>query len=70
MAVNCRVVPSAIEGLVGVSATDVKTAALTVSVVVPLIPESVAEMIVLPTPTPVARPLLPAAFDKIGRAHV
>ena len=58
VAVNCCKVPSAMSGLVGVTAIDCKTAELTVSVVAPLIPlaASVAVIIVRPTERPSAKP--------------
>lgn len=62
VAVNCCVVPLAIDGLVGVTWTAVTTAGVTVSVVEPLTPLSVAEIVVEPTLLPVARPLLPAVL--------
>ena len=58
---NCHVVPSAIEGSVGVTAIEMRTAELTASPVEPLIPlaESVAPMLVKPIATLVAKPALP-----------
>jgi len=65
VAVNCWVVPSAIEGSVGVTAIDVRTAEETANVVESLtpVPGSVAWTVVVPIATLVARPWLPAAFD-------
>jgi hypothetical protein len=62
--VNSSPVPSAIEGAVGVTSIEVKTAAVTTSVVVPLmlVAESVAVIVVTPTRTLVARPWLPGAL--------
>ena len=70
MAVNCSLVPSAIGGLVGVTATEVRTAAVTVSVVEPamLLAGSVAAMVVEPTETLVVRPLLPGALLTVATA--
>jgi hypothetical protein len=51
------------EGLVGVTSIETRTAAVTVSDVVPLTPVKLAEMVALPTPVLVARPLLPAASE-------
>ena len=67
---NCWVVPSAIEGLVGVTATEVRTAAVIVTVVESLMPlaESVAAMVVEPTETLVASPLLPGALLTVATA--
>ena len=64
VAVNCSVVPSAIDGFVGVTVTDISTAAVIVSVVLPLmlVAESVAVMVVEPTETLVARASLPEAL--------
>ena len=64
IAVNCCVVPSAMDGSVGVTSSEVSTAAVTVSVVEPprLLPGSVAVMLVTPTETLVARPSLPGAL--------
>jgi hypothetical protein len=51
VAVNCSVVPSAITGIAGVTATDTSTAGVTVNVVEPLIPTDVAVTVVLPNAT-------------------
>jgi hypothetical protein len=56
VAVNCCVVPLAIDGLAGVTAIDCSVAAVTVNTVEPLTPVKVALMGLVPTPTPVARP--------------
>jgi hypothetical protein len=48
----------ATEELAGVTAIDTKTDAVTVRPVVPLIDPEVAWMLVLPAPTPVAKPAL------------
>jgi hypothetical protein len=56
VAVNCCVVPNAIDGVAGVTANDTSTAAVTVSVVDPLTPPTLAVMFALPTPTPLATP--------------
>ena len=70
MAVNCSVVPSAIEGFVGVTEIEVSTAAVTVSAVEPVrpLPGSVAVMVVVPSETPVLRPLLPGALLAVATA--
>jgi hypothetical protein len=64
VALKDSVVPSAIEGFVGVTSIETSTAAVTVNVVAPLmpLPESVAEMLVEPIETLVARPRLPPAL--------
>ncbi len=59
MAVNCSVVPALIEGPAGVTAIDTNVAAVTVSVVEPLIEPDVAVIVVLPCATLVARPAAP-----------
>ena len=56
VAVNCSVVPALIEGLAGVTAIDTNVAAVTVSVVEPLIEPEVAVIVVLPCVEPVASP--------------
>ena len=62
MAVNCRVVPSTMLGLVGVTAMDTSVAGVTVSVVDPVILPDVAVIVVEPAATDVARPFEPAAL--------
>jgi hypothetical protein len=56
VAVNCCVVPNAIDGVAGVTANDISVAAVTVSVVDPLTPPTLAVMFALPTPAPLATP--------------
>ena len=56
VAVNCCVVPNAIDGVAGVTANDTSAAAVTVSVVDPLTPPTLAVMFALPTPAPLATP--------------
>ena len=63
---NCWVVPFAIDGLVGVTAIDTRVAAVTVRVVVPLLPPEVAVIVALPWPTPDARPSVPDAFEIVA----
>jgi hypothetical protein len=65
VAVNCWVRPSAMDGgSVGVTARDINTAGVIVRAVEPLIPVvgSVPVMVVAPTETLVARPLLSTAL--------
>ena len=62
VAVNCWVLPNAIEGVAGVTAIDTSVAAVTARVVLPLIAAEVAVMVVDPTPALVAKPLLPGAL--------
>ena len=56
VAVNCWLVPRAIEGLAGVTAIETRVAGVTVSVVVPLTEPEVAVIVVVPVPVLVARP--------------
>ena len=56
VAVNCCLVPSAIEGLGGVNAIDASTAAVTVNVVVSVTEPEVARIFAVPVPKPVANP--------------
>jgi hypothetical protein len=58
VAVNCSVRPSAMLGLAGVRAIDVRTAGLTVKVVAALIEPSVAVMVVEPVASAWATPAL------------
>ncbi len=62
VAVNCLVVPAAILGLAGVTATDTSVAEVTVRLVEPeMLPEA-AVMVVLPTAADEAFPLEPAVL--------
>ena len=70
VATNCRLVPFAIDGVGGVTAIDTSVAAVTVSVVLPLIPAVAAEMTVVPAATLVARPSEPAALEIVAAAGV
>lgn len=63
VATNCCVSPRGSEGLAGVTAMETRVAAVTVSRVDPVLPEKLAEMVVVPRPAAVARPRLPAAFE-------
>jgi hypothetical protein len=56
------VVPRAIEGVAGVTAIETKAAAVTVSVVDPLIDPEVAEMLAVPGATVVANPIVEPAL--------
>ena len=58
VAVNCIVLPRAIEGLTGVISIETNWAAVTVKVVLPAIAPDVAVIVVEPTASDVARPLL------------
>jgi hypothetical protein len=66
VAVNCWVVPFAIDGVGGVTAIDTNVAADTVNVVLPLTPPSVAVITLLPVFTVVASPSLPDAFEIVA----
>jgi hypothetical protein len=57
VAVSSTVVPLAIEGPVGATTIEVRTAGVTVTEVVPDTPAWVAVMVALPTAVPVTRPL-------------
>lgn len=59
---NCWVSPLAIDGVAGVTAIETRVAALTVSVVEPVTPLSVAEIVVEPMFAVDARPCEPAAL--------
>ncbi len=70
-AVNCCVNPAATDGFAGVTAIDCSVAALTVSVVEPLMVPDTAVMVVVPIAIPVASPLaLIAAVDVALELHV
>ena len=58
VAVNCLVVPLAIDGFVGVTEIEVKVAAVTGKVVVPEILPDVADIVDEPVLTAAARPVL------------
>ena len=72
VAVNCSVVPFAIDGLPGVTAIDTSVAAVTVSVTGGLVtPPSVAVICDVPTPIPVANPAaLTVATEAVPEFHV
>ena len=68
MALNCCVVPLAMEGLAGVTAMDTRVAEVTVKVVELETAPRVALMVVVPALTPVARPSLPKALEMLPTA--
>src|SRR6266436_3898499 len=68
VAVNCRVVPFAILGVVGVTVIVDRFAAVTVSVVLPETPPKVAVIVVVPAATDVARPCDPPALLIVATA--
>ena len=67
---NCCVVPSAIDGVTGVTAIDTKAAAVTVSIVDPLIEPEVAVMLAVPSPMLVVSPaVLMVAVAGVSELH-
>src|SRR5271169_264584 len=58
------------DGLAGVTAMAFNVAAVTVSTVEPVWPDSAAEMVVAPTVAPVASPLEPVAVEMVATAGV
>src|SRR5207247_202480 len=68
VAVNCRVVPFAILGVVGVTVIVDRVAAVTVSVVLPETPPKVAVIVVVPAATDVAKPCVPPAALTVSTA--
>jgi hypothetical protein len=70
VAVNCCVVPSAIEEAAGVTAIETRTAAVTPSVVEPAtaLAGSVADIVLVPIETLKARPSLPKALLTVATA--
>jgi hypothetical protein len=70
VAVNCCVAPLVIRGFAGVTAIDTSVAAFTVSSVEPVMLPTVAEIVEVPAPTPVASPvLLIVATAPVPEAH-
>jgi len=70
-ALNCRVVPRAMVGLVGVTSMDARVAAVTVRVVTPESPPNEAVMEAVPLDAPVARPaavIVAAAVEELQEA--
>ena len=62
VAVNCSVVPAAIEGFVGVTLIETRAVGVTVRVVEPVMEFKVAAIVVMPGPTLLAKPWLPLAL--------
>jgi len=62
VAENCCFVPSAMDGADGVTAIDASMADVTVRMVDPVTDPEVAEIVVLPGPTLVANPTVPATL--------
>ena len=70
VATNCCFVPLAIDGVAGVTAIEVRVAAVTVRVVLPTTVPLVAEMSVVPTATLLASPREALAFEIVAVADV
>jgi hypothetical protein len=70
VAVNCWVVPSAIDAAAGVTAIDTNDAAVTVTVVDPLIEPVVAVIVAVPSPTLLASPCVGAVLLIVAAAGV
>jgi len=58
VAINCWVAPTGMVGMAGVTAMEVKNAAVTARVVLPVILPWVAAMVTAPATTPVTKPLV------------
>ena len=73
-AVNCAVVPSAMDVVAGETASEARAGAVTVRVVLPLTPEYAAVMVVEPGDLAVAMPVLETvaapAFDELQVADL
>ncbi len=67
MAVNCWVLPAAMEAMVGDTVMATKTAGVTVNAATPEMSPEVAVMVVAPVATPVARPWLPEALETVAK---
>jgi hypothetical protein len=59
---SCSLVPLAIEGLGGVMVIELSDASVSVTVVDPDTPPTIATMVALPTARPATRPLIPPVF--------
>ena len=70
VAVNCCVVPRAIDGFAGVTAMDTSAAALTVKTVLPLTEPEVAVIVAAPVLTLVASPICLAALLMVATVGV
>src|SRR5208283_929153 len=70
VAVNCCVVPSASVGAAGVTAIDTSAAELTISVVDPVTAPTLAVIVALPCPTPLAFPCVPTALLIVATVSV
>ena len=70
VATNCAELPLATDGVAGVTAMLAKTAAVAVSVVLPLMAPDVAETSVVPAASVEANPLVPAVLETVAVATV
>lgn len=70
VAVNCCVVPNAMEGFAGVTAIETNAAAVTVKVVLLVIEPEAAVIFTEPVPTVVANPCEPIALLTVATAVV
>ena len=68
VAVNCCVVPLAIEGVGGVTWIETSVADVTVSWVVPAKPPNAAEIVTVPAAAPLAKPSVPTALLMVAMA--
>ena len=66
MAVNCWVVPAAIDAVVGATVMVRSTAGVTVKAAVPKMAPDVAVMVLAPVATPVARPWDPEELETVA----
>ena len=70
VAVNCWLVPTAIDGVVGVTANDTSVTAVTVSFVDPVTEPDAAVMVAVPWATPVAKPAVGGTLLIVATAGV
>ena len=68
VAVNCCCVPTSMVGFAGVTTREVIVALVTVSVAVPTMFPEVALIVVVPAPTALARPEVPAVLLIVATA--
>ena len=66
VALNASVSGTGRLGVAGVTEIDCRVAAVTVSIVPPVFPESAAEMLLVPTPRVLASPFDPAALEMVA----
>jgi hypothetical protein len=71
VAVNCCVVPLAMDGLAGETAMDCNVAGVTVNTVEPVMPLDVALMVEVPAPSALANPpAVMVATEVVAELHV